>query len=83
MIGLLISLVITGLIVGALGRLAVPGPNPMSIGMTILVGIGGSLVAGLISRAIFGKDSTGAPIIIAVLVTAAIVYLMQRRQATT
>lgn len=79
MIGLIISLVISGLIIGALGRLAIPGPNPMSIGMTILVGIGGSLVGGLIGRAIFGENGNGGSLLLAVLVAAGIVYLMQRR----
>ena len=77
MIGLLLGLVISGLIVGALGRLAVPGPNPMSIGQTILVGIGGSLVAGLIVR-IF-TDNYGGSLILAVICSAGIVYLLQRR----
>ena len=36
MITFIILLVITGLIVGALGRLAIPGRDPMSIGQTIL-----------------------------------------------
>lgn len=76
-IGFLISLVITGLVVGALGRLAIPGPNPMSIGMTILVGIGGSFIGGLIGRAIFGEGGGG--LILAVLAAAGIVYFMQRR----
>ena len=40
----LFALVISGLVIGALGRLAIPGRNPMGIGMTILVGIGGSLI---------------------------------------
>jgi uncharacterized membrane protein YeaQ/YmgE (transglycosylase-associated protein family) len=79
MIALIIGLAISGLIVGALGRLAVPGPNPMSIGQTILVGIGGSMIAGLIVR-IF-TDQYGASLLLAVLVTAGIVYLMQRRNA--
>ena len=48
----LISLVLTGLVVGALGRLAVPGPNPMSIVMTIAVGVAGALVGGLIAAAL-------------------------------
>jgi uncharacterized membrane protein YeaQ/YmgE (transglycosylase-associated protein family) len=76
MILFLIGLVLTGLIVGALGRLAVPGPNPMSMGQTILVGIAGSFVGGLIGRVIFGRPGG---IILAVLCTAGIVYFMQRR----
>jgi uncharacterized membrane protein YeaQ/YmgE (transglycosylase-associated protein family) len=67
---------IVGIIVGALGRLAIPGPNPMSIGMTILVGIGGAVVGGFIAYAL-GAPALG--FILAVIVAAGIVYFMQRR----
>jgi uncharacterized membrane protein YeaQ/YmgE (transglycosylase-associated protein family) len=76
MITFLILLVLMGLIVGALGRLAIPGPDPMGIGMTILVGIGGSLVAGLIGRLLFG--GRGGGFILAVVCSAGIVYLIRR-----
>jgi uncharacterized membrane protein YeaQ/YmgE (transglycosylase-associated protein family) len=76
MITFIIVLVFTGLIVGALGRLALPGPDPMSIGQTILVGIGGSLVAGLIGRLLFG--GRGGGFILAVLCSLGIVYLVRR-----
>ena len=76
----IISLVITGAIFGALGRLAVPGPNPMSIGMTILVGIGGAFLGGIVGALL------GAPawliFVLEVLGAAGIVYLMQRRSPT-
>jgi uncharacterized membrane protein YeaQ/YmgE (transglycosylase-associated protein family) len=52
MLGYILVWILVGLVVGALARLAIPGPNPMSIGMTILVGIGGSIVAGLIGYAL-------------------------------
>ncbi|HVF75424.1 MAG TPA: hypothetical protein VM938_10280 [Acidimicrobiales bacterium] len=74
--GFILSLIITGLVVGALGRLAIPGRNPMSIPVTILVGIGGALVGGLIGRLLFGDD--GPHLIFAVAAAALIVYLMQR-----
>ena len=83
MITYLIGLVITGLIVGALGRLAIPGPNPMSIGMTILVGVGGSFVGGLIGYFIFGREGNTGGIILSVLAAAGIVYFLQRRRVTT
>jgi uncharacterized membrane protein YeaQ/YmgE (transglycosylase-associated protein family) len=76
MITFIIVLVITGLIVGALGRLAIPGPDPMGIGETILVGIGGSLIAGLIGRLLFG--GRGGGFILAVVCSAGIVYLIRR-----
>jgi len=77
MLGLIISLLISGLVIGALGRLAVPGPNPMSIGRTILVGIGGALIGGVIGRAV-APNSQGVWIILEVIAAAGIVYLMQR-----
>ncbi len=77
LLSLILSLVVTGLIVGALGRLAIPGPNPMSIGMTILVGIGGAFVGGLIAYLI--GAGVGIAFILEFLVAAGIVYLMQRR----
>ena len=76
-IGFIISLLISGLIIGALGRLAIPGPNPMSIGMTILVGIGGSFIGGLIAYAIGG--GLFVAFVLEVLAAAAIIYFMQRR----
>jgi uncharacterized membrane protein YeaQ/YmgE (transglycosylase-associated protein family) len=76
-ISFLISLVITGLIVGALGRLAIPGPNPMSIGLTIAVGIGGAFVGGFIGFIIGARVYIA--FILEVLAAAGIVYLLQRR----
>ena len=76
MIGYILGWIITGLIVGALARLAIPGPNPMSIGLTILVGIGGAFIGGLIAYAL---GLGGFSFILSVLVAAGIVYFMQRR----
>jgi uncharacterized membrane protein YeaQ/YmgE (transglycosylase-associated protein family) len=76
-IGFIISLVITGAILGALGRLAIPGPNPMSIGMTILVGIGGAFLGGIVAAIL--RAGPVIYFILEVLGAAAIVYFMQRR----
>jgi len=51
----IIGLLLTGLIVGALGRLLLPGRDPMSIVETIALGIAASLVAGLIGYYVFDK----------------------------
>ncbi|HET7488374.1 MAG TPA: hypothetical protein VFJ85_10630 [Acidimicrobiales bacterium] len=75
LLGFILLLVLTGLVVGALGRLAIPGPNPMSIGMTILVGIGGSLLAGLVVGLLFNRP---AGFLLSVLAAALIVWLMER-----
>jgi len=77
LIWFIIGLVITGAIFGALGRLAIPGPNPMSIGMTILVGIGGAFLGGLVGLLL---GATGIVLfILQALGAALIVFLMQRR----
>jgi uncharacterized membrane protein YeaQ/YmgE (transglycosylase-associated protein family) len=78
---IILSIVLSGLIIGALGRLAIPGPNPMSIGMTILVGIGGSIIGGVVGALLF-RHSQGFAVILEVLAAAGIVYFMQRREVT-
>jgi uncharacterized membrane protein YeaQ/YmgE (transglycosylase-associated protein family) len=72
----LIGLALTGLVVGALGRLALPGPDPMGIGATILVGIAGSFAAGLLSIVLFGRN--GWSFLVAVLFATGLVYLIRR-----
>lgn len=71
----LIMLVVGGLIVGGVARLALPGPDPMSIPMTIALGIGGSLVGGLVARIFLG---TGGGLIFAVLGAMLVLYLHRR-----
>ena len=75
LIGLILFWVIWGAIVGALARLALPGPDPMSMGETIGIGVVSSLVAGVVFRIIFGS---GAGIIGSVLVATGAVYLVRR-----
>jgi uncharacterized membrane protein YeaQ/YmgE (transglycosylase-associated protein family) len=57
MLGLIITLIIVGLIAGALARLLVPGKDPIGIGGTILLGIVGSFVGGFLGYVLFHKDS--------------------------
>jgi uncharacterized membrane protein YeaQ/YmgE (transglycosylase-associated protein family) len=56
MLGLIISLIIVGLIAGALARLIIPGRQNLSIPMTILLGIIGSFVGGFLGFLIFQHD---------------------------
>ena len=70
-------MVIIGAMFGALGRLAIPGPNPMSIGITILVGIGGAFLGGIVG-ALLGASAI-IVFILQALGAALIVFLMQRR----
>ena len=57
MVGLIISLLIVGLIAGALARLLVPGRQDISIPATIGLGIVGSFVGGFLGYLLFHKDS--------------------------
>ncbi|HSK62390.1 MAG TPA: GlsB/YeaQ/YmgE family stress response membrane protein [Pyrinomonadaceae bacterium] len=50
---------IIGLIAGALARLIMPGRDAMSWLMTMLLGVVGSVIGGLISWAIWGPDTPG------------------------
>jgi uncharacterized membrane protein YeaQ/YmgE (transglycosylase-associated protein family) len=77
----LLAIAFTGLIVGALARLALPGPDPMSIWATIGIGVLGSFLAGLVSMALFGRN--GAGIVLSVLFATGIVYLVRRSRGGT
>ena len=73
----LIALALTGLVVGALARLALPGRDPMSLVQTMLIGVAGSFAAGLVSLLIFDGRSGGG-ILLSVVFAAVIVYLIRR-----
>lgn len=72
----IVVLCLIGLVVGAFARLALPGRDPMSIWQTMAVGIGGSLLAGLVGRLLF--DSDAPSFLMSVIFAAAIVYLIRR-----
>jgi uncharacterized membrane protein YeaQ/YmgE (transglycosylase-associated protein family) len=76
LIAFLISLVVVGLVIGALGRLALPGPDPMGIGATILVGLGGSFIGGLLMSLIAGRSAWS--FLVAVACATGIVYIIRR-----
>jgi uncharacterized membrane protein YeaQ/YmgE (transglycosylase-associated protein family) len=73
----LIVLAISGLFVGALARLALPGRDPMSIPATIGIGLAGSFVGGLLVYLISGGRNGGG-IVVSVLVATVFVYLVRR-----
>jgi uncharacterized membrane protein YeaQ/YmgE (transglycosylase-associated protein family) len=49
---------IVGLVAGTLARLLIPGRQPMSVLLTMILGLIGSVVGGLISTVIFGYNAT-------------------------
>jgi uncharacterized membrane protein YeaQ/YmgE (transglycosylase-associated protein family) len=75
MLFFLLGLVIWGFIVGGLARLALPGPDPMPWYATLGLGLGGSLIGGLIARLLIG---TAGGLIFAVLGAILLLYLYRR-----
>ncbi|MEU0498474.1 GlsB/YeaQ/YmgE family stress response membrane protein [Mycobacterium sp. NPDC006124] len=57
MLGLIVSIIVVGLIAGAVARLLIPGKQSMSVVMTIALGIVGSFVGGFLGYLLFGKDA--------------------------
>ncbi len=52
-----ISLIILGLLAGAVAKLILPGDDPGGIFITALIGVAGALLGGLIARMLFGADA--------------------------
>ena len=79
LLAFIIVLAVQGLIVGAFARLALPGPDPMTIPQTMAVGLAGSFIAGVIVYAL--SDGREAPGFLAALVfSVLIVYFIRRRR---
>lgn len=57
LLAFLVSAAVGGLIVGALGRLAIPGRDPMPLWTTVLLGVGGSLLGGVVAGLLLGADA--------------------------
>jgi uncharacterized membrane protein YeaQ/YmgE (transglycosylase-associated protein family) len=74
---LLVVGAVSGLIVGALARFLLPGPDPMSWGRTLLFGIGGSFVGGLVGRLLHIPDSFG--FVLSVACAAGLIWFFTRR----
>ena len=58
MLGLIITMLIVGLIAGAVARLLIPGKQHISIPMTILIGIIGSFVGGFLGYVLFHHQAS-------------------------
>ena len=84
MLGLIISAIVVGLIIGALGRLVLPGRQDISILLTIVIGIVAALVGSLIASALGVGDTRGIDwikLIIQVALAAGGVALVAGRSA--
>jgi uncharacterized membrane protein YeaQ/YmgE (transglycosylase-associated protein family) len=77
----LIFLFIIGLIVGGLARLFLPGPDPMGIFITAVVGLLGTYAAGLFSWYVLHRH--GAGLILSVIFSMILVWLYRRSRGGT
>lgn len=76
MISFLFFLLIIGIIAGFLGRLLVPGPDPMSFWATVLLGIAGSFLGGFLINLLFNRALAITPSGILGSVLGAVVLLL-------
>ena len=58
-LGAIILVMFFGFITGGLARLAVPGPDPMPIWLTVAIGLAGSAAGGAIAIGIWGQGNAG------------------------
>ena len=85
-VGGIISAIVVGLIIGALGRLVVPGKQNIPIWLTIVIGIVAALVGTAIARAAGWADTSGVDwieiviqVVLAAVGVAAVAGIYSRR----
>jgi len=53
----IVALLLSAFVTGGLARFAVPGPDPMPVWLTVLIGLAGSLIGGGIVVLTVGPDA--------------------------
>ncbi|HEU5278432.1 MAG TPA: SHOCT domain-containing protein [Gaiellaceae bacterium] len=85
MVGSVLVIMVFGFITGGLARLAVPGPDPMPVWLTVAIGLAGSIGGGGIAIAIWGRGSQAVGLFSflgAVLLVVAYRRFVQKRPLT-
>ena len=77
MLGTVIAALASAFITGALARFAVPGPDPMPAWLTVVIGLGGTVVGGGIVLLTVGQNP-GAVGIVSFAVSIALVVIYRR-----
>jgi len=72
--------ILIGLVVGGLGRLIVPGRNPIGLILTVLVGIVGSVAGGAATRAMVGRGHNDLSFIVSLVIAAILVAFISGSQ---
>lgn len=72
----MIGFIVFGLVVGVLARLIVPGKQELSLGMTVLLGVIGSIVGGVVASALDTGDIWELNVLGSIVAIAASVVLI-------
>ena len=72
----MIGFIVFGLVVGALARLVIPGRQHLSVGMTLVLGLVGSVVGGVVANALGTGDIFELNILGSIVAIAAAVALI-------
>jgi uncharacterized membrane protein YeaQ/YmgE (transglycosylase-associated protein family) len=75
-IAAIITWLIIGLVIGALGHLLVPGRQRIGILLTLLFGIVGALIGGFVTAAIIGAGHLIITFIVSVVVAALLIAVV-------
>src|SRR3954471_8337048 len=85
MLASIVLIMIFGFITGGLARLAVPGPDPMPIWLTVAIGLAGSAAGGALAIGIWGRGTQAIGLLSflgAVLLVVAYRRFVQKRPLT-
>lgn len=77
----MIWMIVVGLCVGVVAKVLMPGPDPGGVVITILIGIAGSIIAGLLGRSI-GWYGDGEPVGFIASILGAVILLFVYRALT-
>jgi uncharacterized membrane protein YeaQ/YmgE (transglycosylase-associated protein family) len=85
MLASIVMIMVFGFITGGLARLAVPGPDPMPVWLTVAIGLAGSAAGGALAIGIWGRGTQAIGLLSflgAVLLVVAYRRFVQKRPLT-
>jgi uncharacterized membrane protein YeaQ/YmgE (transglycosylase-associated protein family) len=85
MLASIVMIMVFGFITGGLARLAVPGPDPMPVWLTVAIGLAGSAAGGALAIGIWGRGTQAIGLLSflgAVLLLVAYRRFVQKRPLT-
>ena len=85
MTGGILAVLLSGFLIGGAARYVIPGPDPMPFWLTVLIGLGGSVIGGAVGLALYGSGGVVSTpghafvsVMLEILAAAALVALYRR-----